>query len=292
VSATLFVTARKEFEAEKDPESPGRPAFGEQYERAMEALRTPRLVEVEDTIRETTRRMLGFLGPSASSDVEVGFGFADPANPFASLRINYTEDGMTLPGEEVGMDVQSAIVVGIFEALRRLGSPVQTVLIEEPEMFLHPQAQRYFYRLLNDLVADGTQVIYSTHSAVFADVDNYEGIRLLRRRGHGHTVADWVRDPLDAAFLDEHRKQQRLATGFDSSKNELFFADRALLVEGPADMLAVMMAAKKLDIDLDAENVAVVQGGGKTGLLFYGTICRALSIPYAVMHDEDIWPEI
>lgn len=289
VLARLFAPARKEFEQVADPATPGRAAFTGRYEEAMNALRTPRLLQVEATIRETTKRMLGFMG-TGSKTADVAFGFADPANPFSSLRINYTEDGLTLPGEEAGMGVQSAIVVGIFEALRQLGSSVGTVLIEEPEMYLHPQAQRYFYRILTDLVGAGTQVIYSTHSPVFADVDNYEGIRLLRHHGKAHTSASRIVDTEHLTRLAAQKADQRLVTGFDTSKNELFFATRALLVEGPGDALAVRLSASQLGLDLDAANVAVVQAGGKSGLLFYGTICQALDIPFGVLHDDDQRP--
>lgn len=82
----------------------------------------------------------------------------------------YREDGLEIPGGELGLGVQSALVVGVFEAPRQLEEPVGTVLIEEPEMYLHPQAQRYFHRLLTELAATGScQVIYSTHSPIFAE---------------------------------------------------------------------------------------------------------------------------
>jgi predicted ATP-dependent endonuclease of OLD family len=37
------------------------------------------------------------------------------------------------------------------------------LLIEEPALYLRPQAQRYLYRLLREFAVGGNQTIYSTH---------------------------------------------------------------------------------------------------------------------------------
>jgi putative ATP-dependent endonuclease of OLD family len=258
----------------------------------MEAVRTPRIQEVEETIWETAKRMLGFLGSSAAGDIDVAFGFADPANPFSSLRLQYREGGLEIPAEELGLGVQSALVVGVFEAVRRLEEPVGTVVIKEPEMYLHPQAQRYFHRLLTEMADTGEcQVIYSTHSPIFADVERFEALRLVRKEPATMSAVSWVSDNDDGAFLRDHRDRLKVATAFDPARSELLFARRVLLVEGVGDRIAAQLTAEKMGVDLDAEGLSIVPCGSKTFIPFYGRVCRALGIPFCIPHDEDVLPE-
>jgi putative ATP-dependent endonuclease of the OLD family len=290
VLGRLLAGARKQFEDEEG-DAAGRTAFAERYQAAMDALRTDRVIEIENTIASTAKRMVGFLGSRTLGDVDIRFGFADPANPFSSLRLEYSEGELVVPGDQLGLGVQSAIVVGVFEALRRLGEPVGTVIIEEPEMYLHPQAQRYFYRLLAEMAdGDEAQVIYSTHSPVFAEAARYESIRLVRRAAGGNSSVSYVRAPQDRAFLDSQRTAQKFVTGFTATRNEMFFARKVLLVEGPGDQLAVRFVAERLGFDLDGEDLAVVECGGKTAIPFYARVCTALQIEYVVLHDEDLYP--
>jgi energy-coupling factor transporter ATP-binding protein EcfA2 len=288
----LLAPARKEFEAAEARSPAGRDAFKERYEAAMAALRTDRLQEVESTIAETAKRMIGFLGSRAVANVDIRFGFADPANPFNSLRLDYSEEGLTVPGSVLGLGVQSAMVVGIFDALRRLGKSVGTLVIEEPEMYLHPQAQRYFYRLLCDMADSGdAQVIYSTHSPIFADATRFDCVRLVRRPVGQHSIVNFISKAEDRAYLAERRDKQKMVTGFNSSRSELFFAHKVLLVEGPGDQLAVRLTAERLGVDLDAEDLAVIECGSKFSIPFFAKVCVAFGIGFVVLHDEDIYAE-
>ncbi len=292
VLGKLFEPARRELEATEGKGAEALARFRESYETAMEALRTPRVQEVEETIRGTARRMIGFLGSAAMETVDVRFAFADPANPLNSLRLVYQEGDLVVPAEELGLGIQSALVVGIFEALRLLGGPVGTVIIEEPEMYLHPQAQRYFHRVLSDLAdQESCQVIYSTHSPIFAPATRFEGIRLVRKDPGTMSRISLVDDPADHEYLAGERAAQKLALSFDPTTSELLFARRVLLVEGPGDRLAVMMAAERLGHDLDAEDLAVVPCGTKTAIPFFARACAALGVDFCILHDEDLLPE-
>lgn len=278
----LLQSARKEFTAEND--------FKKAYEQAMDLLRTEQVKRIEQTVAETAKRMLGFLGRDVAGSVKISFGFSDPANPFNSLRLQYCESGLTVPGEELGLGVQSAMVVGIFEAFRQLGGDFGTIVIEEPEMYLHPQAQRYFYRLICELSErDRCQVIYSTHSPIFADVNRFESLRLVRREAGRQSFVSYVRDQ-DRESLDAARDKYKLASKFDTARNEVLFARRTLLVEGYGDRIAAVLIFEKCGIDPDAEGVAVVDCGGKSGIEGVARVCKSLGIQFVVVHDEDVWP--
>ncbi|HXH12358.1 MAG TPA: AAA family ATPase [Alphaproteobacteria bacterium] len=277
----LLQAARKDFTAQED--------FKRSYDQAMDLLRTQQVKEIEKTVAETAKRMLGFLGRSRTAAVEIGFGFADPANPFNSLRLQYHDAGLAVPGEELGLGIQSAMVVGIFEAFRQWGGNFGTIVLEEPEMYLHPQAQRYFYRLLCDMSEKGQcQVIYSTHSPIFADVNRFESLQLVRRETGRNSHVTFISQD-NRAQLERARNAFKLGGKFDTARNEVLFAYRALLVEGYGDRIAALMVAEKLGFDVDAEGIAIVDCGGKAGIELVVRVCRALGIPFLVLHDEDIW---
>jgi predicted ATP-dependent endonuclease of OLD family len=73
--------------------------------------------------------------------------------------------------------------------------------------------------------------------------------------------------------------------------NELFFAKRVLLVEGPEDSIAVTATLKVLGrITARTEELewSVISCGGKASIPFFQRVLNAFAIPYSVLHDMDI----
>jgi putative ATP-dependent endonuclease of OLD family len=286
VLARLLAEARGSFLRDAEGE---RTAFDAQYATAVEALRTTAVKDVEAAIQDTARRMLGFKGSSAEDQLEIEFGFADPGNPHSALRLICRQGSLVLPADAMGLGEQSAIVVGLFEAFRQRGTSLNTIAIEEPEMYLHPQAQRYFKRLLTEIVDDGkAQVIMTTHSTIFADLCRFREVRLMASR-EGKSQVALVDDAEDRAFLDDQLAREKLTQYVDSQTAEMLFATGVLLVEGHGDRLATAEVASKLGLDLDAEGLSVIACGGKNALPFFARLCRALDIRFVIMHDADIY---
>jgi hypothetical protein len=161
---------------------------------------------------------------------------------------------------------------------RALGGLV--LLIEEPELYLRPQAQRYLYRLLRDFSLGGNQTIYSTHSPAFLNVARLDELVFVERLPQTGTRA-LQPEPVSA---DE---DFRVMTEFDTARSELFLARAAVLVEGLTEKLVLPFVFAALGHDVDREAISIIECGGKPNLPLFARICRATGIPFLVVHDSD-----
>jgi predicted ATP-dependent endonuclease of OLD family len=154
------------------------------------------------------------------------------------------------------------------------------LLIEEPELYLSPHAQRHLYRVLRDLAQSGNQILYSTHAPVFLSVDRLEELALVRHTSDVGTTL-FQPDPLPEA------ESFRALSEFDSDRAELFLARAALLVEGRTEKLTFPLVFDALGVEPDKEGILVLECGGKGNIPLFARLCSACAIPYVVVHDRD-----
>ncbi len=157
------------------------------------------------------------------------------------------------------------------------------ILVEAPELFTGPLAQRALASLLRDVAECGNQVIYTTHSPNLVDGRHVDGVVRLTRGSDANIVATQAphTPPADVPEL-----VRRLAS-FDRERNAMFFARRVLLVEGSSERLSLPFAFRLLGHDPDAEGVAIIDAGGKGNLPFLARTLRGLKVPTIVLHDRD-----
>lgn len=154
------------------------------------------------------------------------------------------------------------------------------VLIEEPELFLPPQVQRYLYRLLRRLAEKGNQVLYSTHSPSFLNVARLDEIVFTDfEPDSGTTFTQPEPVPPDEEF--------RAYSEFDAARSELFLARAAVLVEGQTERLALPFVFQALGHDPDREGISIIECGGKPNIPVIARVARAVGVPFLAVHDRD-----
>ncbi len=162
------------------------------------------------------------------------------------------------------------------------------LLLDEPEICLHPAAVRDACRVLYDLASErtGWQVMVTTHSPPFIDVsrDNTTIVRVERVDG-GEIAGTTVFRPDKVRLSPEDKELLKLLNQWDPYVAELFFGGRTILVEGDTEF-----SAFREIMDQEPEcyrNVHVVRARGKFIIPILIKILNHFGAPYAVLHDTD-----
>lgn len=201
----------------------------------------------------------------------------------------YVNDGFNSQLQDKGSGIQSAVIIGLFHFYTRNYNHLNCSLlaIEEPELYLHPQARRVISDRINDfLEGNKNQVILTTHSAEFITSahENVNIISLRKDRHHGTVGTN--------ATFDDSKERQILTK---SQNVEMFFADKVVLVEGGEKY--IIEAAAKLygkhvksylgENWLNDKNISVIAVGGKTEFSKYYNKLSELKIECYVLADFD-----
>ena len=200
------------------------------------------------------------------------------AEPSASRVAHRLQRAAAASGE--GRSAAAAALVVALEDLCSSSETGVVLLIEEPELYLRPQAQRYLYRLLRTFAEAGNQVFYSTHAPAFLNVARLEELALVEHRGSpGTAVVQPAPLPADERF--------RTLSEFDAERSELILARAALLVEGRTEKLVFPYVFRALGFDADRDGISIVECGGKPTIPIVVRVCVAAGIPFVVVHDRD-----
>lgn len=163
--------------------------------------------------------------------------------------------------------------------------------IEEPEIFLHPHAQRALAETLRRISeTDDHQVFVCTHSTHFIDMDHYKEIVIINKKNpsEGTFARQFTGELFEGQEVDERKKRFHMAEWVNPDRAEMFFAKKVIFVEGETEKVIMPYLAEKMGKDVT--EVTLIDCGAKHNLPLYITIANAFGIHYAVVHDEDPLP--
>lgn len=218
-------------------------------------------------------------------------------------------DGTPTPASDKGHGLQRAV---IFALLRSWASTLRAdkrneesgdtsprkqsesviFAMEEPELFLHPHAQRKLSGSLREIAGSPEhQVVLCTHSTYFVDLANYKEIAIITKEDakEGSQVRQHRDELFSGEGLDDRKKRFRMAHWINPDRGEMFFAKRVVFVEGETEKVAIPFVGQMMSL-VDPD-VSIVDCGSKFNLPLYVEIAKAFGVRYIVVHDEDPIPD-
>jgi len=170
------------------------------------------------------------------------------------------------------------------ETTGRSSSQSMFFVLEEPELFLHPQAQRALLKSLSSLSeSSGVQVILCTHSASLIDLAKYRSICIIRKESvEVGTKACQCEEEL---FIGNGKKDFNLSYWINPDRSELFFAKKVILAEGATEKTVIPFVAQSLGCF--KYDYSVIDCGSKNNIPMYCNLLNKFKIPYIAVYDID-----
>jgi len=213
-----------------------------------------------------------------------------------NTTVLYSQDNHDLPEHYNGLGYMNLISM-IFEielllgefrrSLKEKPAAINLLFIEEPEAHTHPQMQYIFINNIKTLLKESRkredgleiqlQTIISTHSSHIVSECDFDDIKYLNKDDSSNSVESRnlkalkkeysSADQNEDAIYKQHFKF--LKQYLTLNRSELFFADKAILIEGDTERILLPAMMKKVDqesaddnvIPLLSQNISIVEVG-------------------------------
>ena len=219
----------------------------------------------------------------------------------------HLDDGLKTLAEQKGHGLQRAVIFALLRAwarvLRESSAEGEAVgprksaeslvfAVEEPELFLHPHAQRRLASAICE-IADTAhhQIFVCTHSTHFINLDRYRSIAIVSKytAGEGTIVRQCSTELFAGDSVKERKDRFHMASWVNPDRAELFFAKLVVLVEGETEAAVLPYLGEKMGCF--RADVSVIDCGSKYNLPLYMQLLNAFGIQHIVVHDEDPLPD-
>lgn len=196
-------------------------------------------------------------------------------------------------GEEYSGDRESSgllHLVGILSAL--YDDSLDAVLIDEPDISLHPQLQSFLLREMKRVAGDpdegGKMVVIATHAPAMAPIKGADDLP----RFVFFNDADTPPEQVDAnEGVLNNKSLSGLVQNLGASHRKALFAQRPLLVEGPSDETVVEALDGALGTHLNAAGGYVLPVGGTAEIPAAVKLLRLAGKQPAVLADLDAFAD-
>lgn len=168
------------------------------------------------------------------------------------------------------------------EGQNRQVSKSSYFIFEEPELYLHPQAQKSLLYSLENLSLN-SQVVLCTHSSSLISLEKYKSIAIVRK--DNNTKETNITQYQEEILEEDEKKNFQLVSWINQDRAELFFAKKVILLEGATEKTVIPYIAKKLGIF--KYEYTLIDCGSKNNIPSYVKLLETFKIPYIAVYDKD-----
>ncbi len=219
-------------------------------------------------------------------DVRIQISARDAQNqeeqqPDYNISVNFMRDEMLIPAELVASgDIELLIFLTTL-----IGQKNRILLLDEPASSLHPDRQKAIQTLMHKIAEEGrNQIIIITHSPFLTDPYGREPLLRFFANETGTKVVDVEQ------ILSENEKAGTTMQNVDV--RSMMFQMGVIIVEGLSDKMVIESTDKIMTEmgdgpDIEGNEWAVLEGGGKYEACWLSYLAKEMGIPYIVIVDRD-----
>jgi putative ATP-dependent endonuclease of OLD family len=268
------------------------------------------IMKILDTIKEFSNFKKDFsnyfddLQSDSPYKLKVDFKAFSPLNYFKTINIlandSSVNDDFDIDPVELGEGNKSLMLFALIRSYAKNFKQEATgiLAIEEPEIYLHPQARRHLYQTFKEIVKDSNiQIIYTTHSPDFLSTEEFSSIGLVSKDSQEGTKVKIVteQDLVDFSTSSGVSSDKTnitnikefYATTSDTKLNEGFFAKHLILVEGDTEELCLPLLFERLGLKYYSSGISIIGVEGKNQIPKYWRLFKSFGIKLSVVFDSD-----
>jgi hypothetical protein len=273
--------------------------YSAQIEQSLKGLR--KLVHADgwqraEELAEFDERANANLAPLFPNiDLKVHIPIPSVGDIFRSGTLRVYDDENRPPqsidqvGEGTRRTIQMALLRQLAEVMEKRAhrKSRRLLLIDSPELYLHPQAVELVRVSLKNLADEAYQIVFATHSAQMVTSEDVGTSLLIRKVGRrGTCKRQRIEDAVKQVIRDAPSQLQMLFSL--SNSNELLFAENVLLTEGKTERRLLPRIFETLVGESFALiKCALIRQGGVSNTRKSMQVLHAMDLPTKAIVDLD-----